>query len=50
MALNIKDERTDHLARELARLTGQSITEAVAQALEEKTAGGASATRQEDQP
>jgi antitoxin VapB len=36
MALNIKDARTDRLARELARLTGQSITEAVAQAIEEK--------------
>jgi antitoxin VapB len=36
VALNIKDWRTDRLARELARLTGQSITEAVAQALEEK--------------
>lgn len=36
MALNIKDARTDRLARELAQLTGQSITEAVAQALEEK--------------
>jgi antitoxin VapB len=36
MALNIKDARTDRLARELAQLTGQSITEAVAQALEAK--------------
>ena len=36
MALNIKDVRTDHLARELAKLTGQSITQAVAEALEEK--------------
>jgi antitoxin VapB len=36
VALNIKDARTDHLARELAKLTGQSITEAVAGALEEK--------------
>jgi antitoxin VapB len=36
MALNIKDARTDRLARELAQLTGKSITEAVAQALEEK--------------
>ena len=36
MALNIKDARTDRLARELAQLTGQSIIEAVAQALEEK--------------
>ena len=36
MALNIKDVRTDRLARELAKLTGQSITEAVAEALEEK--------------
>ena len=36
MALNIKDGRTDRLARELAKLTGQSITQAVAAALEEK--------------
>jgi hypothetical protein len=36
MALNIKDVRTDHLAGELAKLTGQTITEAVAEALEEK--------------
>ena len=36
MALNIKDGRTDYLAQELAKLTGKSITEAVAEALEEK--------------
>ena len=34
MALSIKNERADELARELARLTGKSITEAVVLALE----------------
>lgn len=33
MSLNIKDPETDALARELARLTGKSITEAVKEAL-----------------
>lgn len=33
MALNIKSAETDRLARELADLTGQSITEAVSGAL-----------------
>lgn len=33
MALNIKDEETDRLARELAEETGQSITEAVRDAI-----------------
>jgi antitoxin VapB len=36
MALNIKDPKTDTLARELARTTGESITEAVAVAVEER--------------
>lgn len=36
MALNIKDERTDRLARELATLTGESITVAARTALEER--------------
>ena len=36
MALSIKDPHTDHLARELARLTGESITEAVQAALCER--------------
>jgi antitoxin VapB len=33
MALNIKSAETDRLARELAALTGESITEAVKRAL-----------------
>jgi antitoxin VapB len=48
MALNIKDVETDQLARRLARLTGESITEAVKTAVrerierEERTRGKAS--------
>ena len=38
MALNIKSAETDRLARELAALTGESITEAVTRALEERLA------------
>ena len=34
MALNIKDEETDRLARELAELTDQSITAALREAIE----------------
>lgn len=34
MALRIKSDRVDRLARELAALTGQSITEAVEESLE----------------
>ena len=34
MALNIKSAETDRLARELAGLTGESITEAVTRAIE----------------
>ncbi len=34
MALSIKNERADELARELARLTNTSITEAIVMALE----------------
>lgn len=36
MALSIKNERADELARELARLTNTSITEAIVMALEEQ--------------
>lgn len=36
MALNIKSEETDRLARELAALTGESLTEAVTKALEQR--------------
>ncbi len=38
MALNIKDEETDRLARELAAETGQSITDAVREAIEDRLA------------
>lgn len=38
VALNIKDETTDRLARELAELTGQPITTAVREAIEERLA------------
>lgn len=36
MALNIKDPGTDRLARELAELTGESITVAVGTALKDR--------------
>ncbi len=36
MALNIKDPRTDRLARELADLTGESITVAIGNALQDR--------------
>jgi antitoxin VapB len=36
MALSLKDEETDSLAREVARLTGESLTEAVRRALAER--------------
>lgn len=38
MALNIKDSDTDRLARELAAVTGESITVATRQAIEERLA------------
>lgn len=38
MAINIKDAETDRLARELAELTGQPITDAVRVAIEERLA------------
>ncbi len=38
MAINIKDPTTDRLARELAALTGQPITVAVRDAIEERVA------------
>jgi antitoxin VapB len=38
VALNIKDPATDRLARELARVTGESITVAARVALEERLA------------
>ena len=36
MALNIKDPNADALARELARRTGETLTEAVTHAVEER--------------
>ena len=36
MALGLKDPETDRLARELARLTGESLTVAVRHALRDK--------------
>ncbi len=36
MALSIKSERADRLARELADLTGESITDAVIVAIEDR--------------
>ncbi|MCU0261411.1 MAG: type II toxin-antitoxin system VapB family antitoxin [Ilumatobacteraceae bacterium] len=38
MALNIKDDETDRLARELAALTGRPITTAVREAIEAQLA------------
>jgi antitoxin VapB len=36
VALSLKDPETDRLAREVARLTGESLTEAVRKALAER--------------
>jgi antitoxin VapB len=36
MALSLKDPETDRLAREVARLTGESLTEAVRKSLAER--------------
>jgi len=36
MSLNIKNEKTHRMVRELARLTGQSMTAAVDQAVQER--------------
>jgi antitoxin VapB len=36
MALSLKDPETDRLAREVAKLTGESLTEAVRTALAER--------------
>ena len=38
MALSIKTEKADQLARDLVRLTGETMTEAVTVALEERLA------------
>lgn len=36
MALSIRDPETDRLARELARLTGETMTQAIRTALEQR--------------
>ena len=36
MALNIRDEKTDSLAREVAGVTGESLTDAIGTALRER--------------
>lgn len=36
MALNIKNEETQNLAKELARLTGESMTAAITEAVRER--------------
>ncbi len=36
MALNIKDPETDRLARELAKATGETVTDAVRNAVKER--------------
>ena len=36
MSLNIKNEKTHRMARELARLTGENMTAAVDQAVRER--------------
>ena len=36
MALSIKSDEADRLARELAQMTGESITEAVTKAIDER--------------
>ena len=38
MALSLKDPETDRLAREVAHLTGETLTEAVRKALSERLA------------
>ena len=38
MALSIKDPETDRLARRMAETTGESLTEAIRRALEERLA------------
>lgn len=45
MALNIKDPHTDRLARELAELTGESITDATRRAIEDRLNALRRATR-----
>ncbi|MFN3687563.1 type II toxin-antitoxin system VapB family antitoxin [Salinarimonas sp.] len=48
MPLNIEDEEVTRQARELARLTGRSMTEVVRTALTEKLAAMGAGDRRED--
>lgn len=48
MTLNIKDPVTDRLARELADATGESLTEAVRRAIEDRLAKVARASSSDD--
>jgi antitoxin VapB len=36
MALSLKDKQTDHLAREIAALTGETLTDTIRKALSER--------------
>ena len=45
MAISIKDPETDRLARALATATGESLTEAIRRALEERLAREGQRTR-----
>lgn len=47
MPLSIKDQETEQLARELAKITGETITEATKRALQERLrrVGGAHGSR-----
>jgi antitoxin VapB len=44
MTLHIKDPKADRLARELAKVTGESLTDAVTRAVEERLARQTSQT------
>ena len=41
MALSLKDKETDRLAREVAALTGETLTDAIRKALAERLERGA---------
>ncbi|WP_395160180.1 type II toxin-antitoxin system VapB family antitoxin, partial [Ilumatobacter sp.] len=45
MALSIKSDKADRLARELATVTGESLTDAVTMAIEDRLARERRATR-----
>lgn len=45
MAISIKDPETDRLARELAAVTGENLTDAIREALRERLARHAHRTR-----